>query len=79
MSKSKQIFSQICSLKLLAAVSLILIRSRFLELAPDLEHFGYLQQPDSHVAHGLIILTKNPDRGLGICFRIRIKTLFEPH
>jgi len=39
-------FLRIGSFKLLAAVSLI--SSRFLELAPDLEHFGYLQQPDSH-------------------------------
>ena len=42
------------SLKLLAAVSLI--SSRFLDLAPDLEHFGYLQQPDSHACPSLGLL-----------------------
>ena len=64
--------------KLLAAVSPK--SSRFLELAPDLEHLGYLQQPDCNVVQWVIILTKNPDGGgPGVCFRINIPTLIKPH
>ena len=44
--------------KLLAAVSPK--SSRFLEAAPNLEHIGYLQQPE--LSRGLIMLTKNSDR-----------------